>query len=339
MYSSRKITACTTILWLLVWLTGLCPCPLNAQTPRVAIVLTQHEAYRVTAAASEKALKEKGRDVLIVELPKNASDILAAKQSQPPGSGADDAEFSASIKRITDAKPSAIITVGETATLLAIDSVKDIPVIYSMITNGLDFSLNSKDDPRSSRVAGVTTDILPKDQITWIQQVQPQAKNIAVLCSPQTRRTTESIAKAGKDAGVTITVVETTKDDFLQAVEDLKNKGCDGALMIADAQIYNVTTVKHLLLWGIRQKKSVWAFSENFVKAGALAGLYTDYESVGRQTAELADKVAGGTKVSSLGMQYPSQIRRAINERTATMIGLSISRQALDSATVRFGKE
>jgi RNA polymerase sigma-54 factor len=41
-----------------------------------------------------------------------------------------------------------------------------------------------------------------------------------------------------------------------------------------------------LLLWGLRDRKTVWTFSENIVKAGALGAALSDPETLGMETAD-----------------------------------------------------
>jgi putative tryptophan/tyrosine transport system substrate-binding protein len=309
----------------------------NAAGTRVAIVLSPHEIYRGAASTIDTILTTKDQSVVVFELPK--SEQAPAPSTQPTSTAPADPEVDAILRQVTESKPSVIVTLGEAASLFVADRIPRTPVVYSMITNAFDFSLTDKKDPRHSRVAGVTIDILPRQQIEWIHTVEPDARNIGLLCSDRSRQTAEVIKQAGQPKGLVITVIETRKDDFIKAVEELSARQCDGVLIIPDAQIYNAASVRRLLLWGIRSKKAVWAFSEPAVKAGALAGLYTDYDSVARQTAELVTNILAGSSPVSIGLQHPVEVRRAVNERTAEMIGVSLSKEARDAATTRFGKE
>ena len=304
----------------------------------VAILLAPHEAYKTAAAAAEKALAEKGHQVALFELPKLTSLPTTPATSQPASAPASSPELLDLTRRIEGAKPAIILTVGEQATWAALENIKAVPVVYSMVTNASDLPIADKDNPHYSRVAGVTTDILPKTQLQWIAKVQPQARSLGVLFSPRSKRTAETIRLAGDGVGISVVLIETSKDDFAKGIEELTRKGCDGLLMIADAQVYNKDTVKPALLWGLRQKKAVWAFSENFVKSGALGGLYTSYEAVGLQTARVAIRIIGGEAASKVGLQYPEQVQKALNERTASMIDLNLPASVLNEVT-RYGKE
>jgi len=109
--------------------------------------------------------------------------------------------------------------------------------------------------------------------------------------------------------------------------------------MIPDAAIYNSASVQRLLLWGARQKKPVWSFSQSIVKAGALGGQYANDEALGRQTADLVQRILDGTPPSKLGLQFPDQIESAVNTHTSDVIELELKDSILRSNVVRFGDQ
>lgn len=325
--------------WAVIALALIPFAPFRAEAASVVVLLAPHEAYKAAAAAAEKTLKEKGHQVTLYELPRQNPAATGGPTSQPASAPAASPEFLELLKRVEGNKPTVMITIGEQATWAALENTKGIPVVYSMVTNAADFPVTDKTHPYYSRVAGVTMDVLPKTQLQWIAKVQPQARILGVLCSPRSKRTAEAIRRAGGEIGLKVVSIETSKDEFAKAIEELARGDCDALLMIADAQVYTKDTVKPALLWGLRQNKAVWAFSENFVKSGALGGLYTSYESVGQQTARVAMRVMSGEAPSKIGLEYPELIQKAINERTASMIGLTIPGSILNEATVRHGKE
>ncbi len=108
--------------------------------------------------------------------------------------------------------------------------------------------------------------------------------------------------------------------------------------MIPDARVYNSTTIQRLLLWGLRQKKPVWTFSANIVKAGALAGMFSDAGKTARQTAELAGGILGGVAPGKIGLRYARDVGTAVNVRTAKMIEVKLDKVVFPD-TIKFGEE
>ena len=100
--------------------------------------------------------------------------------------------------------------------------------------------------------------------------------------------------------------------------------------MIPDATIYNGASIQHLLVWGIREKRAVFAFSDKIVKAGALAGILTSPADVGRKTSEVVDQIIAGKSPDDIGIVYCEQVSRAINSHTARMISAPIDEARRD---------
>ena len=300
--------------------------PVHAEGPqsaRVAIVFGHQHTYRQAAQALQRSLEAAGLECVAAELPKSgesdARDRLADLLATP--------------------KPTVIASAGAPATVFALQAFSDVPVVFFMVPNMVDAAFIGEDNPHRSRLAGVAADVSPDDRMEWIKRLHPACRNIAVLHSFRTKRTAEALSAAARRRGMTVKSLEADRQRFPDAIKALNNSGCDGVLMIPDAKVYNAPNVRRLLLWGIRQKKPVWAFSKSVVKAGALAGQYSDAESVGRQAAGLIQEVLAGADAASIGPRYPRRVLRAVNERTADMIRVRLPSGAVGADTARYGDQ
>ena len=300
----------------------------------IVVLVTPHRVYREIASSIETTFSAKGHRCVLVVLPRNPG---ASDDPDAEDTSTSDASVTEALQPVADAKPSLLVTVGAPATSIAQTHFKTTPTVFCLVPNALDALY--ADDGQSTRRAltGVTTDVAPSEQIEWISKVDPRCKTLGVLHSPGSKRTAEAIQKATADRPIKVVLVEAQRDEFPKAIDALNDKQCDGALMLADAKVYNSANVQRLLLWGVRQKRAVFAFSANIVKAGALAGQSSDNAAIVRQTSELADKVLGGADTGKLGLQYPAVVETAINERTAEMIDCVMDDGVLRAATVRFG--
>jgi putative tryptophan/tyrosine transport system substrate-binding protein len=333
---------------LLAGATAGMPAARAADPVKIAIVFTSHRTYRDTAVSLETAAKEKKWSYGLVELRTGASDPGQADanpdatRNPAPGTAASKPASSSDTdqearKRLVQIAPTIIVAVGPEATTLALEAVPKVPVVFCMVPNALDARFLAEDNKQKARVAGVAADVSPTEQITWALKLHEEVKNIGVFYSSRTRRTVEALRAAGRDRGVTITLIETSKNDFLQAIDLLSSNRCDGVIMVPDAEVYNTPAVQRLLLWGLRVRKPVWGFSSKVVKAGAFAGWQPADDSIRRQTIDLVEKIINGTQVSTIGVTYASKITCAINERSAEMIGVSLPDEILNQMTERFG--
>jgi ABC-type uncharacterized transport system substrate-binding protein len=316
----------------------------GADAVKVVIAFTPHPLYREMTNGLETAVKEKEWPYSVVELPASDQETgnspgrtgdPGAAATQPASPSASSQEIR---KRLEAAKPTVIVAVGTEATYFALGAVAKVPVVFCMVPNALDAAFLAEGSRHKSRVAGVATDVSPKEQIAWAQKLDEEVKNIGVLYSARTRRTMEALRAAGQDSGITITPIETNKIDFLKAIELLTSNRCDGAIMLPDSDVYNTPTVQRLLLWGLRARKPVWAFSSKIVKAGAFAGWQPKDEAIVSQTIDIVDKIMSGSDVASIGVKYPTKITCSINERSTELIGVSVPDEVLNKVEERFGR-
>jgi len=322
-----------------------------ASPPPIGVLVAPGKVYREAATAIETALKAKGFPCIFVELPGTPegtpSDAQPSAPSPPPVTsspaiGATAAgshvEVDGALARLAEAGPVVVVTCGGTATLLALEKLPKTPVVFCTVPNALDMPFLAADSPDRKRVYGTTTDVAPQEQVEFMRQLCPGLKNVGVLYSARSRRTMEAIASAAASRGFEVVEIEANRDEFPRAIDTLHTRGCGAVLMLPDAAVYNAPNVQRLLLWGVRQKKPVLAFSANIVKAGALAGQFADTQALVNQTAELVERVVDGTDASTAGLHYPRHVQTAINERTAEMIGVVVAPKILDAATFRFGR-
>jgi ABC-type uncharacterized transport system substrate-binding protein len=295
----------------------------GSEPVRVAILFAAKQSYRAAADAVDAALQAKGHSPMLIELP--------------------DEDDDAARERVRDElirqDPTVVAAAGAPAAMFALQSLGNVPVVFFMVPNALDAPFMANDFSERPRVTGVTSDISPAEQVRWIRQIHPEVRSIAVLHSPRSKRTVAAIKDAAARNGIGCLAIEADRTEFPKAIQALTDIECDGVLMIPDSQVYNSACVQRLLLWGIRQKKPVWGFSEAVVKAGALAAQYPDSGAVGRQAAELVHGVIAGLDPAAIGLRYPAHVQTAVNGHTAKMIGVLLDENRFGKTAVRYGDD
>jgi putative ABC transport system substrate-binding protein len=289
----------------------------------VTVLCGERNMYESAAAALIKSLQRNGHTCQLVEWPK-AADKSARRRV---------------LKQIAASNPNIVVASGTSATSHVLGEIKDTPVVYFMVPNALDAPFMAPGHRDQNRVAGVAANVSASDQVRWIKQLDRNAKRLGVLYSHRTKNTMQSLRDAARPHGIEIVAIETSSDLIPNAIETLTHERVDGLLMIPDATIYNSASVQRILLWGARQKKPVWSFSEGIVKAGAFAGQFANDEAVGRQTADLVQKILDGTQPQELGLQFPDRIESAVNTHTSGIIGLHLNDSILPSDVIRIGDQ
>ena len=130
----------------------------------------------------------------------------------------------------------------------------------------------------------------------------------------------EAIQEAGKN-GFELTIMELESlDKFTQSLE--KASAISQALiMILDQEIYNGSTAKELLLFSARKKYPVIAISPNYVQAGALLSISSDFYSNGATAGKLGISLLKGEE-PPIHFLPTEKIKVAWNERIADLFGI-----------------
>lgn len=280
---------------------------------RVAIFRPPRKSFDGVVALMKRELIAAGRDVRVIELPPSAD----AKGS------------AAALSQLDEFQPDVIATAGEKVTQRVLEAVPGTPVVFFMLVNADSAAFMQRSSPHFQRVCGVTSDSPLARQMEWISQINPGCKKIGVIHSARLTTTVNAIVRAATACNIKTQSIVASKDGFPDAIIELNRTGCDAALMIPDSGVYNQHTIRRLILWGLRQKKPVWTFSRNIVKAGALGGLFYDKTDVAGRTVETIQAIVDGAKPSAIGVRYPHRILRVLNADTAQQIDLKLNRRDL----------
>lgn len=125
-------------------------------------------------------------------------------------------------------------------------------------------------------------------QISLIRNILPQAKKIGVMLGPTSSQYADLLKEEGEDAG--LSVME--ENVYLEADLIPKLKAAlatsDALLAVPDTLIYSRETAQPILLTSYRQQKPIFGYSQSYVRAGALAAVYSSSKQIAKQAAEIA---------------------------------------------------
>lgn len=287
---------------------------------RVAVVYGATDSHRTAAAALARELARAGMPCRRFELP------AAPKR-----------DHEAALRKVRDYAPTAVAAGGTAATVWARSVYPHQPVIHFLVPNTPDAPFSQSADDH--HLAGVSADVDPRVQIDWIRETAPDVRHLAILHSSRTVHTVDALKNAARAKNLKIAAIRADKDKFPEAIDALNHTHCDGVLMIPDAHVYNSPNVQRLLLWGVRNKRPVWTFAPNVVRAGAYAAIYAKPEDVGEHAARTLIAIARGADPDDLGLLYPRETQRAVNLRTAKLINRADQARSLPPEVTRFAAE
>lgn len=151
---------------------------------------------------------------------------------------------------------------------------------------------------------GVGTNIPFAEQFRLIAEALPNTTSVGVLYQSKadgSRKLLKAI-EADLPKGWQLQAVAIDKyESVAKAIDDLLARNVGIVWTLPDASVYNVATVRSLLLAALRRRTPVFGFSPAFVRAGALLGVGIDPDAQGRQAAAVAQLLLEGAVHDGMG--------------------------------------
>lgn len=280
-----------------------------AQSLRVAIVLSEDGgAYQEVANAVRDALAREGGDRFRVA-------VLHAERD------------AAGLSNARDELHMVVVTVGMRAASAVQQIAPRAPVVYTLLPKAaLDKLLGTPvaakgPSPRS----GIYLDQPLDRQLELIKLIIPAATRVGVIFGPSSVKYASVLESAAAGMGLKVeTETVTGSDQVTLALSRVLERG-EVLLGLADPEVFNQATVHNLLLAAYRSGDAVFAFSPAYVKAGALAGVFSTSAQIGTQAAEMISKFVG--QAGWPEPQYPKYFSVAVNRTVARSMGIPIEEE------------
>lgn len=125
-------------------------------------------------------------------------------------------------------------------------------------------------------------------QIFLIRNILPEAKKIGVLLGPTSSQFADVIKEQGEESGFSVMEENVFREPDL--IPNLKNalETTDALMAVPDPMIYSRETAQPILLTSYRHQKPIFGYSQSYVRAGALAAVYSTSKQFAKQAAEIA---------------------------------------------------
>lgn len=235
------------------------------------------------------------------------------------------------IARINGGPYDLIVAVGALAALVAKER-SSLPVVFCGV-----FAADRK-RLSGRNITGITLDVPASVQFTMLKKMMPRLRSIGVIYNP--RITSDLIGEAVAACAALRLQLETravnSPKEVTWAVRDLIGR-VDAQWLVPDNTVVNADNFRYMLLTSIENKLPLMAFSQTFVREGALASVSATNEDIGAEVARMTTAIRGGQPVTSFPVSSPKRSELFINLKTARALGFSIPLSVLTGATVYGG--
>jgi hypothetical protein len=163
----------------------------------------------------------------------------------------------------------------------------------------------------------------PIRSLLLIKHLMPGADRIGLLLSRESADLTDSLTRAaeGLDQQLVVGIVE--DEDILGKQLAAMLDEIDVLLALPDNKIHNRRNVSSILLTTYRNGIPLIGFSAAYVKAGALAAVYSTPENIGDQLAETIVHACTSQRLVKQ-VVYPNYFSVSINARVARSLGIQL---------------
>ena len=232
------------------------------------------------------------------------------------------------------ANPDVIVAIATPSAQSAVSAARDIPVIFSAVTDPVAANLVKDDEKPGGTVSGVS-DLSPVEQhLALIKEILPEAERLGVLYS------------AGEDNSVSL--VNLVKENASEAgFEEVKEATVTSSSEVATAArsligtvdaIYVptdntvVSALESVVQVGQENQLPVFSGDTDSVARGAIASIGFNYYDIGVQTADMVTRVLKGSKPGDLPVEFADKLQLYVNPAAAEAMGVTLPAAVTDRA-------
>ena len=210
-----------------------------------------------------------------------------------------------------------VLTVGTEAAQAFRDEFDDLSIVMMMVYDPVGEGLADE-----QHHYGVYLKVSFDQRFSILKKIVPSLNTLSLLRRAGTKTSLVEEAKiAAATNGLQLVVIDLESlDKFSQVLKEASSKS-QALVMILDQEVYNNSTAKELLLFSAREKYPVLALASNYVQAGALMSVSSDFRDNGATAAKLASRLLKGETFEEHFVPT-EKIRVAWNKRIAGIFGI-----------------
>lgn len=179
----------------------------------------------------------------------------------------------------------------------------------------------SQNNAATTEISAIYLDQPLRRQLDLIAAVLPDTSSIGVLYSTPPRELV-ALRTLAKARNIELNERSPASASNLHAALQEILLSSDVLLALPDAEIYNTSTIRNILLATYRDKVPLVGFSPAYVKAGALCAVYSTPEQIAVQTRAIIREFSESRTLPAA--QYAKEFEVSVNEQVARSLGLNI---------------
>jgi ABC-type uncharacterized transport system substrate-binding protein len=219
-----------------------------------------------------------------------------------------------------------LVTIGQLATSLAAELDAPPPILATLLTSrgykDIIHDISQRPSQKSTPISAIYLDNPIDRQLQLAKLILGKSSRIGLLLYADSIDQADEILARAKQIKLRVSIgkVDNTRNIIHTLSEILEQS--DALIATPDIRIFNRKNARNILLTLYRHRAPLIAFSASYVKAGALASVYSTPQQLARQTGKAIKRaLSNGLKLSTEDA-YPVEFEVVTNKNVAKSLGI-----------------
>ncbi|MDO4640324.1 MAG: ABC transporter substrate-binding protein [Neisseria sp.] len=228
-------------------------------------------------------------------------------------------------KKFAGDKPDVVVAISTPSAQAMVSATKEIPIVYSAVTDPISAKLVSNWKPSGTNVTGASDGIPLGPQIDLMKKLVPNLKSVGYVYSPGEVNSTivmnELKADLGKQ-GINLSAASAQRSsEVLTAARSLNGK----AQLIYTSLDNNVVSSYESMYKAANEiKVPLVASNTESVERGAVAALGISYADLGKETGKIVARILKGEKPGDIPSQRIEKFDLYLSPKHAASQGIDL---------------
>ncbi|MDQ0187948.1 ABC transporter substrate-binding protein [Cytobacillus kochii] len=230
-----------------------------------------------------------------------------------------------------------ILAIATASAQSVVQSTKDIPILFTGITDPLSADLVKDLDNPGENVTG-TSDTHPdaiKNTIASIKKFVPEAKTVGIIYNDGEANSivnVENAKKALEENGLEYALTAiSTSSEVKQAAESLVDRS-DVFYIPKDNTV--VSALESVITVANKEKIPTFVGESDSVERGTFSSYGFEYHDLGYKTGEMAIEILNGKNPGDIPVGFPDNLELIVNKSAAEKQGVELTDELLEGAKV-----
>ncbi|MBR9829593.1 MAG: ABC transporter substrate-binding protein [Oceanospirillales bacterium] len=230
--------------------------------------------------------------------------------------------------------PDVIVGISTPSAQSLVSATRDIPIVFSAVTDPLSAKLVANLDAPGGNVTGLSDKTPVAQHLELIREFVPELTRLGVPYNPGEPNAVAIVALLKEEAakqGITIVEAPAPKSsDVMMASQKLIG---DVEAIYCPTDNTILTALESVVKVGIDGRIPVFSADTDSVKRGAVAALGFNYFDIGRQTGDVIVRILKGEMAGDIPVRVASGSDLYVNTKMAPLMGIEIPAAVLARAT------